>query len=214
MSDIVAQHKTTFAKLCELVNHDKQLHDKVKLTSPSGISVYADSSPAPVSDPDERQGWLFEKIAADSSKFNYYMYSQGSHAFTLADLKSVFMTGAIDHWTNTSSCPFVVVYTKMTGSGDAGSWYKSRVAYSLSSSEKIVPGELVNLYAKNNPHLKNSLRDIPLTQETLTGTGADTEEILTISIQSDSASAISTKILVSNMGYKLNAEVHRNISLV
>jgi len=187
--------------------------DKVKLTSPSGISVYADST-TPIADEDERKGWLFKKAASDTTKFNYYFYSTGSHPLTLSTLNNVFMTCSVDRWDNSASVPFVVVYTKMTGSGDSGSWYKSKVAYAISSTKKIVAGELINLYCIENPNLNNGNRDVELETKITTGTADPSEEILTISVQSDSGSLINTKILVSHLGYKLNNEISRNISLI
>lgn len=212
--DIITQHHTTCNdRLSSLNAKTKHIsHDQVKISSAGGMAVQADSSP-PVADEDGRPGWLFKKAAADAAKFNYFFYATGSHPLPLSSLNRVHMTCSIDKWDGMSSAPFVVVYTKPTGTGDA-SWYKSKVAYTLTSTNKIVAGELVNMYCLENPQLNNGNRDIELTGVITNGTAAPEEEIYLISVQSDSASAIDTKILVSHVGYKVNNEISRNIALI
>lgn len=199
-------------------NHEVLQNDKVKLTSMGGVAVKADTSPSPTMDLDDRDGWLWQKASSDESKFNYYMYgaSGSSHPWTLADLKSGHMTCSIDKWDNTASCPFVVVYTTMIGDGtDAGSWYHSKRAYALNSSNhKIVVGEHLNLYCIYKPNFKNDNRSIPLESITNTGDCLDTEVISAISIHSDSSSLMGTKILISEMGFNLGNEIKRSIKLV
>ena len=203
--------------------NNKIIHnDKVKLTSASGIAVYgANNNPEytpPVADTDEREGWLFHKSNEGSDKFNYYLYSNtsSSHPWTLGDLKSAYMTCAIDTYSGLSSAPFIVVYTVMTGSGDSGAWYKSKRAYALNTSNnKILGGEHINLYSNGHkPDFKNDYRSIPLETIIDTGTCDDSEQILTISYQSDSGSPMNTKILVSDAGYNLGNEIKRHIKLI
>jgi len=208
-----------------LVNHDKiknmyvdnlQHDDKVKLTSSGGISVYADTSPIPTADDDDRKGWLFNKTSAGSGKFNYYIYGNtgSSHQFTLADLKSIHLSVSIDSYINNKSVPFINVYTKPTGSGDAGAFYHSRQAYSINmSNQKIVAGEHITLWALKEPELNENKRMIELETYTLNGDGLSTEEILYIAFGSDSASSVPTKILTINGGYELG-EIKRNIEFV
>lgn len=192
-------------------------NDKVKLSSSGGVAVIADSSPAPTADDNDREGWLFEKVTAGSGKFNYYIYGNTatSHQWTMGDLKSVSMTCSVDNWSSASSVPFIVVYSVPTGSGDAGAWYHSRRVYSINTSNhKILCGEHINLYCMSKPELKNDNRYIELETYSSDGDNADTEVILAVSLHSDSASAINTKILVSHAGYNLGNEIHRHIKLV
>lgn len=199
------------------VNNKIEPNDKVKLTSADGISVYADTLPVPAVDTNDRSGWLFHKVVDDATKFNYYIYGStgSSHQFTLTDLKSAYMVGSIDKYDNTSSIPFIVVYSKPTGVGDAGVWYHSKRTYSIDmSTEKILVGEQVNLYFGTKPVLKNDNRYIELKTYSTEGDNLDTEEILAVSIHSDSASLIGTKILISDVGYNLKDEIERNIKLV
>ncbi len=201
----------------ETKNHEVKHNDKVKIDSVGGIAVQSDSSPSPTADADDREGWLFKKLASDSSKFNYYIYGStgSSHPFTFADLKSVYMCCSVDKWDNTASIPFINVYSKPTGSGDAGAFYHSRKDYAINmSNQKIVVGEHINLYAGDRPELSNDNRSIPLETLTNNGTCADTEEILFIVVASDSGSLIHTQILMTEAGYNLNNEIKRNIKFV
>lgn len=198
-------------------SHNVINNDKVKISSSGGIAVIADSSPSPSVDLDDREGWCWEKVSSDASKFNYYMYGStgSSHSWTLGDLKSSHVCCSVDKWDNGASVPFIVIYTAMTGSGDAGSWYHSRRSYSLNTSNhKILVGEHINLYSGIKPELPNNNRNIPLEVVVDTGDCDDSEVISAISIHSDSDALLGTKILVSNMGYNLNNEIKRNIKLV
>ena len=203
--------------LLQTKNHQVAHQDKVKLGTAGGIAVIADSSPSPTADPDERGGWVWEKVSSDASKFNFYMYGAtgSSHPWTLVDLKSCHICCSVDKWDNTQSVPFIVVYTAMTGSGDAGAWYHSRRSYALdTSTHKIVAGEHINLYAGDKPDLHNDNRNLPLSVVTDTGDCADTEVISAISVHSDSSALINTKILVSEMGFDLGGEITRSIKLI
>ena len=171
---------------------DERPNNNILLTSPPN-AVYADSMPVPTADINNRPGWLFKKTAG-AEKFNYY--SQGSHPITLGDIKSLSSNLVIDTWTNGQSAPFFVVYTKPTGVGDAGAWYHSKRAYALEASKKILLGESINLYAIADPvYTYNCDRHVKLGAIVDTGTPLDSEEILTITLQSDSSSAINTQIL-------------------
>lgn len=200
-------------KVCDKKTKMNHYTGKIKLMG-SGASVYADSSPAPTSDNDDREGWLFTKTSTGSGKFNYYYYSEGNQALTLADLKNLKANVSIDDYQNSSSLPHFVVYTKMTGTGDAGSWYKSRVAYSISSGEKILPGERIEMWAKSKPESITQERQVEFNTVTTTGTGAETEEIMTIALSSDSAGAMNTKILVESMGAEFTDNIKVNYKLV
>lgn len=177
---------------------------KVQLSSSSGIAVYADSSPAPIPDLNGRDGWLYQKTSG-AEKFNYYIWSQGSHALTLENLDTIYMVGAVDTYTSVASVPFIVVYTKMTGSGDAGAWYHSRISYSIDSNQVINLGEIVQFYTHHKkPSTINGYRQVPLHNEIKTGDALPSEEVLYITLHSDSGGADNTSILISHAGYVSN----------
>ena len=188
---------------------------KVKLTG-SGPTVYADSMPQPTADLNDREGWLFTKTSG-AEKFNYYIYGEGNHSFTLSMLKNVFFTGSIDNYVSGTSNPYIVVYTKPTGIGDAGAWYHSKVSYHIDSFQNIQIGEMCLFRCleqmEKNPY---TYREIPLLSKVTTGDALPTEEILTISIQSDSSAADTTQILIQDVGFESkrgNHKISRKIKL-
>ena len=197
----------------QTLNKTNRLNGQVKLTG-SGSVVYADTLPIPTANIDGLEGWQFTKTAG-AEKFNYYVYSEGNNAQTLGHIDSVFFTGAIFNYINASSCPFVVVYTKPTGIGDAGLWYHSKISYSIDVSiQDIQIGEKCLFYAGKEPFYINSVyRAINLHNRGVIGDGLQTEEILTIAIHSDSAAANTTSILISDIGYKIG-NIKRYLSLV
>ena len=206
-----AQHNGVSSRL-----ETKDLNnDKVSLSSTGGAMVIAGTLPVPTLDVDGRRGWLYQKVLADSGKFNYYIYGNtgSSYQYTLGDLKTVHFVGSIDNWTDGASAPFIVIYSKPTGVGDAEVWYHSRRRYALDTSQRIVVGEQVNWYFGDKPDMNNNNRYIKLSTYLIDGDNLDSEEILYITIHSDS-SALNTKILLSSVGYNLKNEIYRNIELV
>ena len=198
-------------------NHEVKKNDKVKISSAGGVAIQADSSPAPTADLDDREGWLFKKVASDSSKFNYYIYGStgSSHQYTLSDLKSVHFVCSVDSWANTASVPIINVYSKPTGVGDAGAFYHSRKDYAINmSNQKIIAGEHINIYTGERPELRNDNRYIPLESLTSNGDCAGTEEILYITVGSESSSLINTQILAIGAGYNLAHEIKRSIRFI
>ena len=180
---------------------------KVSAGTASGASVYADSMPTPMTDPDSRDGWLFKKTMAGTDKFNYYLYGEGSKSLTLGGLKSLHSHVSIDNWQGGSSAPFFNVYTKMTGVGDAGAWYHSKIAYAVDSDVDIALGERIELYAKEKPP-KRSIRQVRLNTEIKSGDCNPDEEIYTISLGSDSDAPVDTQILVAKIGWSSSTINH------
>ena len=175
-------------------------------------AIFADTLPVPTADPNGRPGWLHTKPVANSDKLNYYYYAQGSHPVTLGELTILNCTLTIDAWTNTQSVPFMVIYTKPTGVGDAGAWYHSRRTFGIPSTTKIMLGESINLYAVNAtdgtgttlPRFSNNQkRYVNMSVKNDNGDALDSEEILTIAIHSDSASPLGSQILVENVGLEV-----------
>lgn len=203
-------------KLDTLTVRQTTVNSKVKVTSDDGISVYADTSPAPTADVNERQGWLWHKVADDASKFNYYFYGYtgSSHQYTLGDFRGAHAVTILDNYQSTASVPFIIVYTKPLGAGDAGAWFHSKRTYKIGAGEKLMVGEPINLYAGQLPVVANANRYVPLSTLTVDGDGLDAEEILAITIHSDSAALTDTRVLVSSLGYNLADEIHQHVDLV
>lgn len=200
-------------------NHQQNIeifNGKVSLSSPAGITV-AGGEQAPVADADGRGGWLFTKTVAGTAKFNYYFYGQGNKAVTLGELVSVCADVTIDNYQDFTSIPFFVIYTKLTGVGDAGAWYHSRIIYTMDPNETIMLGEGIEMYSINQQanHHQNK-RPVSFNSKIVDGDGADNEEIYTITIHSDSSAPASTQILVNSVGFSIKQNdkvINRRICL-
>lgn len=178
---------------------------RVNLSSTGAMSVYADSMPAPTADDNGRDGWLYEK-AGGVEKFNYYFYGEGRFPVTLAELENLYCTATVDTYTNTTSVPFFVIYTKMQGDGqDGGSWYRSKITYSIASTAQVTLGMRTQFSIHSNPEPSFPFEHVVCNQTTVVGPNDPSEEILTMSVQSDSGAPVGTKILISYVGYKERA---------
>lgn len=111
-------------------------------------SVYADASP-PVPIPLLRygyQGWYYTNSDAwvnpapsVRNKINWYLLPNSATS-TVGDLRYVRLNL---HVFSRVSTPFLTVYTKATGTGDAGGWYKSKRVY-------VVANTTANAAVSNN----------------------------------------------------------------
>ncbi len=187
---------------------------EIKRTSTEGTMVIAGSLPVPTADNNGRDGWLFTKTAG-AEKFNYYLWSQGSKPLRLRDLRSVYMVASVDTYTNVTSVPFVVVYTKPTGVGDAGAFYHSRISYTIhDQSTNIILGEKVQFYTHQILPTDNyGYRQISLPIEITDGDALPAEEILYITLHSDSSAPNNTQILVSDFGFETNHTERINLRM-
>ncbi len=178
---------------------------EVKRSSTEGTMVIAGTLPVPTADTNGRDGWLYKKTSG-AEKFNYYLWSQGSKALRLKDLRSVYMVASVDTYTDVTSVPFVVIYTKPTGVGDFDTWYHSRIAYTIhDQSTNIMLGEKVQFYTHQVLPTDNyGFRQISLPIEIKDGDALADEEILYITLHSDSSAPNNTTILVSDFGLETN----------
>ena len=202
------------------VNHNTQRGEtKIISSSTKGLAVIADTTPTVQQDEDFRSGWFYQNSIM-SSKFNFYILDGNKEIFTLSQLYSFYSILSIDENLNAQSMPFWNVYTKMTGVNDAGSFYHSKLLYTMDyNNVHIGLSEKVLIYGKNKPEFKHPRwRSIQLKLLSTVGEGLETEEILSISLGSDSsAPQDGVKILVNEMGFeciKNTEKINRKIDLV
>lgn len=194
----------------ELLDNGKA---QVFLTSSGGTSVKADSSCVIQADPEFRNGWNCVNSTA-STKFNLYIFNGAEETLTLGDLTSIYFKGYINRYTGVQSMPFLQVYTKPTGSGDAGSFYHSRINWVYNADDSIGIGEECIFYGEAEPSSQFTNRKIELTSKTVQGDGADTEEILYVVCASDSsASQNEMNATINLIGFN-NSNIKRNYHLV
>jgi hypothetical protein len=160
-----------------------------RLGSTGAMAIQADSQPIAMSDENGRSGWSYTKISG-AEKFNWYIYSGAHENMTVGDVDSLYFVGSIDAWSDaTSELPFWNVYTKMKMDGsDAGSWYGSRITYTLHKDSQLVrSNEKCIFYALDQPDdTFSGMRKIPMMSRIVTGVYNPEDEILTVSLGSDS----------------------------
>ena len=189
-------------KLQRLIDIQNRITNQIKIGTAAATAVIADAEPG-ILDENERPGWLFRKVAAGTDKINWYFYGQGNKPLTLGSLKNIMATISIDNYQGTSSLPFFSVYTVATGVGDV-SWYKSKITYTMRSTETLILGESINIWTHVEPTETNNLRSVPFDTKSVDGTGLDSEILLTIAFSSDSGAPALTQILVEELGFTLN----------
>ena len=91
-------------------------------------SIYADGAQGTdVSGTD--YGWAFKNPNNNGSKINWYYYSKSNSdkSIKVKDLTNMYcvITESVTNLEN----PFFILYTTLTGSGDAASWYHSKLFY-------------------------------------------------------------------------------------
>ena len=191
------------------------INGQYKNGSPQAMAVQGGEQ-APITDLNGRSGWLFNKDVAGTGKFNYFFYGQGAVALTLRDIKNMYCNISNDNYLGTSTNPFIIIYTKATGSGDI-SWYHSKITYMMPSSFNVQSGETITIHTHNIIQEQFGYRNCWLTNIATEGEALPTEEVLYISVQSDSAAPVNTQILVSQVGFETEHQfypIKRNIKLI
>ena len=193
---------------------------QVLLTSAGGTAVKADTDCVVQEDPEHRMGWNLTN-SVGGTKFNLYYFNGTQEIVTLRQLQSVYFKAFINVNTETASMPFIHIYTKPTGSGDAGPWYHSKIDYEYDSDNIIGIGEECVFYGEGEPKTKFTNRHIKLNNKTVTGDGLLDEEILYLVVSSNSgASQDAVNVTLNVLGMDANAgnvgtfDVYRNLVLV
>jgi len=178
----------------------KQGFTQAQLGSTSATAIQADSAPLAIADNNARPGWLYVKdgASAPADKFNWYFYSGADYNISLKHIKSLFWVGSVDTF---GANPFINVYTKMTGSGDAGAWYHSRHSYLINTANQTVQsGERCIFHALEAPVLDfDGARKVLMGKRLDDGAYDPESEILYITLHSGSDETAVT-VLVENMG--------------
>jgi len=187
---------------------------KVEIVLANHASVWADSIPSPIVDSNQREGWYYNNTAA-TNKANIYFFAGLQETLLLKDIASIWAKLAIDDYSNFNVLPFFIVYTKMKNDGtDAGSFYHSKLTYTLNADVDVGIGEEVIIHTHFSPNISYDNRRIHCNNITTEGTADGLEEVLYITIHTDSGAATgAVKILFQNLGFISKAGHIRNLHL-
>lgn len=185
----------------ETYNTDKNGTAQALLGTAGATAILGDSTITPTADPEGRDGWNFVNSVA-ATKFNLYYFNGNQEIITLEKISSVFAKVYINNFASLSGAPFFHIYTKPQGAGDAGAFYRSRIDYEIDSSVIVGIGEQVILWGENLPNTPCNNRLIQLKTKTTNGPALGTEEVLYITLSTNSSATINEKnITVSSMGF-------------
>ena len=192
--------------------------DNNRLVMNTDLNSIADSTLLPIKDPSSSPmaGWYINNAGGD--KANYYFYGKSNlpEVHTLDELKYLYALVDIRAGGNL----YLNVYTQRQNDGnDAGSWYRSRLNYIIGGSGSTATTGLSLLYVNNGEQpsdIFDSVQRVECLLDPFSSNGpqAGTENILTISIQSDSGAGAGTiEYVIQNVGFKLE-HVIQNFMLI
>ena len=211
-SDLMLTLTTSNNKILEQDN--KNGHSQVVLGSTGCTAILADSSIAPITDTENRQGLKFNNTVA-GTKYNLYFFGGLQETIYQSSLGSLYVKLYIDIKTSFSCIPFLHVYTKPKLDGsDAQPWYNSKWTYTMDLNEHVGIGEEVVLYAINQPTKKFTNRQISLDNIIIDGPGSDGEILYLVAASDSGASANSLSHTVNLLGFNTISNLQRNINLV
>jgi hypothetical protein len=176
----------------------------------SSPAIYADgvaptSVPLSSSNVYSQFGWYFKNLVA-GQKINWYFPPNTNQ--TVGSILGLYLRLFNCSTTSNDNTPFIVIYTKPTGSGDYSSWYHSSMVYILDTT--ITPTVNTNYtFFKNvsgtcpapNNYASSLVNMIQSPVNNPRGNYAPDQQILTIAIGSNSASAVnSVEFVMQKLG--------------
>ena len=177
---------------------------QVLLTSAGGTAVKADTDCVVQQDPEDRIGWNLTNSVA-GTKFNLYFFDGTQQIVTLGQIQSVYFKGFINNNSETASMPFIHIYTKPTGVGDAGAFYHSKIDYEYDSDNTIGISEECVFYGESEPLTPFSNRKIQLNDKIINGDGGNDEEVLYLVVASNSiATQNAMNVTLNLLGFNAN----------
>ena len=181
--------------------------DNNRIVLNTDLNSIADSTLLPIKDPgtSPMAGWYVNNAGGD--KANYYFYGKTSpEVHTLDELKYIYALCDVRSGGNL----FLSVYTERQFDGnDAGSWYRSRKNYIIEGTRSTATTGLALLKAnlgEEPSDIFDSVQRVDCTLDEFSSNGpqAGSENILTISVQTDSGAGAGTiEYVIQNVGFKL-----------
>ena len=191
--------------------------DNNRLVLNTDLNSIADSTLLPIKDPgtSPMAGWYINNAGGD--KANFYFYGKTSpEVHTLDELKYIYALCDIRAGGNL----YLNVYTERQNDGsDAGSWYRSRINYIVEGSGSTPTTGLALLTAVRSEEPSDIFDSVQrvnceLDEFSSNGPQAGNENILTISVQTDSGAGAGTiEYVIQNVGFKLE-HVIQNFMLI
>jgi hypothetical protein len=173
----------------------------------------ADTNPAftqhPVFD-----GWYYNNtVSGGASNLYYYANQTGQQKqYTVAECLGSYAVCRILTFTNVNTVPFLVIYSRPQGAGDAvPGFYRSRWVYRINNVSIDSSGMEFLMYAKTLPDSRifPNVRRIPATLILTNGPALETETLEFLTVNTDSSATQNTvSVVYSAVGYNLLGTYH------
>lgn len=170
--------------------------------------IYADGQqplpvPNSISNTYGQFGWYYINGNTGPNKINWYFPPDTNQ--TVGDILGFYLRLFNCSTTSNDNSPFIVIYTKPTGVNDFAPWFHSSKVYVLNSSVTPVANtsytffENVSGTCPDPSHYASQLVDMQ--ESTVRGVYLPTDQILAISVQSNSASPVnSVEFIAQSLG--------------
>ena len=185
-------------------NPSKFGYAQVKLNTAGAMAITGGEA-MPVPDPSDRPGWHFEKTLPNE-KINVFVGVPNNMTVDYSKVQCFWSIISIDDFTDSSSLPWLSLYTATQGDSGDHSWYRSKVDYTIPHDrDAILPGERVCIWhGKTHPpaEMLNGARTIQLVPSLVGPNPLPTDRVQFLVLQTDSA-ATACVLTAETVAYQL-----------
>lgn len=172
------------------------------------VTLGADSNPSFTTHP-TLDGWYYQNTALNGASNLYFYANSGGQQkqHKVSELYSSYVVCNLLNTSNSVNTPFLVVYSKPTGTNDYAPWYHSKWIYKIPNASIISAGQEFMMFQGQLPN-QQIFPHIPRVEavlvETLGEGNKATEDLLFCTVNTDSgATQNTTKVVYTGVGYNL-----------
>jgi hypothetical protein len=187
-----AKQDTQIEELQKIVNKTGDITAQIPYEQ--GASIWADSTPTPIENFNSPNGWIYQNAEAGNA-MNLFYFNGNNETKTLSQVVGQY--AVVSNLASVLNNKMIlVVYTK------GSPFFTTRITHSPPSSVNMVAGGKYLLYWGAVPDdIFPELPRLNFTDITTTGPAVGTEEILSVSLNSDSGASVgSVVILIESLG--------------
>lgn len=172
------------------------------------VTLGADSNPAFTIHP-TLDGWYYQNTALNGASNLYFYANAGGQQkqHKVSELYSSYVVCNLLNISNSANTPFLVVYSKPTGTNDYAPWYHSKWIYKIPNASIIATGQSFLMFQGQLPN-QQIFSHVPRVEAVLVETFGEgnkaTEDLLYCTVNTDSiAPQNTTKVVYTGVGYNL-----------
>jgi hypothetical protein len=186
---------TQIEELQKIVNKTGDITAEIPYSQ--GASVWSDSTPTPIENPTSAIGWLYQN-ASTGNAMNLFYFNGNNETKTLSQVVGQYAV-VTNLATVLNNKMIFAVYTKSNTS-----FFTTRITHSPPSNVNMVAGGKYLLYWGDGAVADDIFPNLPrlnFSDITTTGPAVGTEEILSVTLNSDSGASVgSVLILIESLG--------------